>query len=107
MPFILTEYCPKCGEPLIVRRRRKDNAKFIGCCAYPNCKFACNYEPAIDEAGQETVAMQGGARDSYGIDWDKELRALVVMVHPDRATDQTAVTSHLNFLRDKVRGKAA
>jgi len=29
--------CPKCGEPLIVRRNKKDNTKFFGCSNFPEC----------------------------------------------------------------------
>ena len=107
MPFILTRDCPKCNEPLVVRRRKKDNRKFVGCSNFPECKFACNYEPAIDEAGEgQQYARPRYTSDRSGIDWDHELKALIVMAHPDRVCNQHDITSHLNFLRDKMHGRA-
>lgn len=32
-------YCPTCGAPLCVRKVRGQNFKFMGCSAYPLCRF--------------------------------------------------------------------
>jgi len=45
------EKCPKCGKPLVVRTGRR--GKFIGCSAFPKCRFTRNVEgagPAAPEA---------------------------------------------------------
>jgi len=35
-----SEYkCPKCGQPLVYKFGK--NGRFLGCSAYPSCKFAC------------------------------------------------------------------
>ncbi len=46
----LDEKCPECGEPLIVRVGRK--GKFVGCSAYPKCRYTRNVVAAPAE-GQE------------------------------------------------------
>jgi ssDNA-binding Zn-finger/Zn-ribbon topoisomerase 1 len=30
--------CPKCGAPMVERRRYRDNAIFLGCSRFPECK---------------------------------------------------------------------
>jgi ssDNA-binding Zn-finger/Zn-ribbon topoisomerase 1 len=108
MPFVLTGDCPNCGEPLAVRRRRKDGERFIGCSAFPQCRWSCDFDLALQEALEDWQANDPGSNSnhrSHGIDWDRELRALITMVHPDRPCDQNSTTAHLNYLRDRVRGK--
>lgn len=43
------EKCPKCGAPLIVRWGR--NGKFVGCSAYPECKYTKPMEGEVQETG--------------------------------------------------------
>jgi hypothetical protein len=38
LPVLLKEICPDCGSHL-VERRGKTGRPFIGCSAYPNCKY--------------------------------------------------------------------
>ncbi|MBI2441868.1 MAG: NERD domain-containing protein [Lentisphaerae bacterium] len=33
-----TPVCPRCGEVMVLRTRRKDGSQFWGCSAYPKCK---------------------------------------------------------------------
>lgn len=38
------DVCPKCGNPLVERTRRRDGHKFFGCVTYPSCDFTCAVE---------------------------------------------------------------
>lgn len=37
--------CPRCGNALILRERRKDYQVFLGCGGYPSCRFSRPYAP--------------------------------------------------------------
>ena len=37
--------CPKCGKPMVIRKRRSDGNKFLGCTGFPTCRTAMNYTP--------------------------------------------------------------
>ena len=34
------EICDKCNSPMVIKRRRSDNGKFMACSAYPKCRNA-------------------------------------------------------------------
>ena len=36
------EPCPRCGEKLVGRKRKKDNVEFIGCSGFPKCRYVRN-----------------------------------------------------------------
>lgn len=41
-PDKLGEECPECGEDLVIREGRR--GKFVGCSAYPKCRYTRDYE---------------------------------------------------------------
>jgi DNA topoisomerase-1 len=43
----LDEACPECGKPLAIRLGKRGN--FIGCTAYPECKYTRDIKPATAE----------------------------------------------------------
>ncbi|WP_448506292.1 type I DNA topoisomerase [Immundisolibacter sp.] len=43
----LDETCPECGKPLAIRLGKRGN--FIGCTAYPECKYTRDIKPATAE----------------------------------------------------------
>ena len=43
----LDEACPECGKPLAIRLGKRGN--FIGCTAYPECKYTRDIKPATGE----------------------------------------------------------
>jgi DNA topoisomerase-1 len=43
----LDEACPECGKPLAIRLGKRGN--FIGCTAYPECKYTRDLKPATGE----------------------------------------------------------
>lgn len=47
--------CPKCGAPLAERRNKRTGSVFLGCTAYPACKFAIDPERARAEATRELI----------------------------------------------------
>lgn len=100
MAWIITDECPKCGEVLVVKVNRKNGQYFIGCSGWPDCEFTSRYDRALEEA---VVDLE--TRKNEGINWSKELKALIAMVHPDRPCDQHSVTVQLNYLRDRYLGK--
>ena len=38
----ITTRCPDCGASLRIRRRRSDGEEFVGCSAYPGCRFSAD-----------------------------------------------------------------
>ncbi len=36
--------CDKCGKPMVIKKRRRDNAEFLACSGYPECKQASDFE---------------------------------------------------------------
>ncbi len=36
--------CEKCGEPMVIKARKRDGAEFLACSGYPKCKNASNFE---------------------------------------------------------------
>ncbi|MFW5867874.1 MAG: type I DNA topoisomerase [Armatimonadota bacterium] len=49
-PEKLGEECPECGKDLVIREGRR--GKFVGCVAYPKCRYTRDY----DEAGEGAEA---------------------------------------------------
>ena len=49
----LDENCPDCGKPLSIRLSR--NGRFIGCTAYPECKYTRSVEQTAEEAKAEAL----------------------------------------------------
>ena len=43
-PKVLDRKCPKCGSPLVKRYSPKTKSYFIGCSAYPKCKYIENVQ---------------------------------------------------------------
>ena len=65
-PEQLDEKCPDCGEPLVKRTGR--HGEFIGCSAYPKCKYVRSLQQKIEvpdelkkceECGKEMVVRRG------------------------------------------------
>ncbi len=48
------ESCPKCGSSMVLRTRKHDGKKFLGCSTYPRCKGGRN----VDEPEQEQPATE-------------------------------------------------
>jgi len=49
--------CPQCGAELVVRWGK--NGEFVGCSAYPRCKFTTNY--TLDQKGRIQLVAQEGS----------------------------------------------
>jgi ssDNA-binding Zn-finger/Zn-ribbon topoisomerase 1 len=113
----LSGACPKCRSPLVRRTRRSDGNPFLSCSGYPDCKFAEDYDPHLNELAdqvrvltarvdslQAQLRSQGTARSSP--DLSRELRAVIAAAHPDRwptAPDLAhLVVAKLNALRAKL-----
>ena len=41
---LVNELCPECGSDLIYRYTKRDHKKFIGCSAFPKCKYLRNID---------------------------------------------------------------
>lgn len=35
----ITKTCPRCGQPLTVRRNRETHEEFFGCTSWPQCTY--------------------------------------------------------------------
>lgn len=53
--------CPECGEPLVVRWGK--NGEFLGCKAYPKCRFTANFTK--DPKGRLIMLPKGPEAESY------------------------------------------
>lgn len=62
-PAIAGEKCPKCGAILIVRKNGGTGALFVGCSAFPKCRFTAN----IDIGGDAGTGKRGFVKLGNGI----------------------------------------
>lgn len=122
--------CPKCSKPLVRKTRRADGNGFLSCSGYPDCRFAEDLDPHLDDLAtqirelnarvdelQAQVRRQaqqpprsqsgGGLRNQRGsLNLSRELRDLIAAAHPDRwpGAPELAhlMASRLNALRSKL-----
>jgi|SRR5919108_1906536 ssDNA-binding Zn-finger/Zn-ribbon topoisomerase 1 len=104
----LDAYCPRCRSSLELRTNRGDGSRFLGCAAYPRCRFTEPYEPRIQELARDlgrahahTTAIDTGDLDFLR----RELLQIIKLAHPDRWHGHelaTEVTQALNTLREKL-----
>jgi ssDNA-binding Zn-finger/Zn-ribbon topoisomerase 1 len=97
--------CPTCGTGLAIRRNRKERSYFLGCTAFPACRFTEPYEPRLQDALQSLVVhkVQEETLRQRMLD---ELRALIFLSHPDRCQGNPVaqeLTAALNDLRHRLR----
>ncbi|MCY4043000.1 MAG: type I DNA topoisomerase [Candidatus Dadabacteria bacterium] len=59
--------CDKCGEPMVIKKRRSDGAEFLACSGYPKCKNASDFE----RDGGKIVPKQTEAPEEAGMECDK------------------------------------
>ncbi len=52
-PEILEEKCPDCGSPLVKRKNRRGDY-FIGCSAFPKCRYLRNIEEDSEDVKEES-----------------------------------------------------
>lgn len=52
----MNERCPRCGSFTCVRRNKRTGTDFIGCSAYPNCKYTRPISNFDDEAWGKYVS---------------------------------------------------
>ena len=58
----LNMHCPTCARPLVIRRRRADDAEFLGCAGWPD---HCRHTETLPE----TIRMRRmGAPELPGMD---------------------------------------
>jgi len=114
--------CPDCDSRLHIRTRRADGGQFVGCSAYPKCRFTADagdqvlrsqlfraYEEIEDLRPRarfvETRQESNGPLQPPAVIRSK-LRDLISFTHPDRhpggLVDATEVTARLNQLRQEV-----
>lgn len=54
----IVKACPRCGQPLTIRRNRESSEEFFGCAGYP----ACTYTEPLSEA---IKLRRAGQRDLF------------------------------------------
>ena len=109
MPFRLDSKCPDCGSYVVTRTRRADGERFLSCSAYPECRWAGDYDEALQELAESYAQMimeaRSGRRDSGGI--SDALREIIGLARPDKfpadaQAQANAVTAALNALRENL-----
>jgi len=98
--------CPICGAPLAVKHTRQTGALFLGCTGYPNCRFAEDYDTAL----QSIIASGLAHPPPRGVCPDRllvRLRGIVAQLHPDKfGGSDPAATEAIKLLlrlRDDVQ----
>jgi ssDNA-binding Zn-finger/Zn-ribbon topoisomerase 1 len=80
--------CPLCGSPLTRRSRHKDGSEFVGCNAYPRCKFV---EPIDIGIQKISVELQRASDDaSYLRDLLKWAKRRLLNLHDPITEDQVS-----------------
>lgn len=85
--YTLTADCPECDSALIVRYRRRDRSRFIGCSDYPACAFTAPFDDVIQRLGARAAQARGNA-DAHALAARVETacRQLLQAVHTDKLT---------------------
>lgn len=114
--------CPDCTAPLHLRTRRGDGGQFVGCSAYPTCRFTADagdqaLRRQLFDAHEEVedlrlrlafaqVRQEPESSTSPPALIGAKLRDLISFTHPDRhpdgLLDATEITARLNRLRQEV-----
>jgi len=113
--YRLSTECPRCGEPLTVRKNRRDGTLFLGCDGYPSCRFTEELVPALEELREQMqvhIQQQMQSRDVATSptlnEISRRIRKTITAIHPDRWSDHplaAEVTKELNSLREFVAGE--
>lgn len=103
----ITGDCPECGWSIVVRHRRNDAHRFLGCSRYPLCNWTGVYDDHVQQLVDEVARLQEELRSKVRVaDMTRELRDAITFAHPDRwpnAADlANGVTSRLNALRGRL-----
>jgi ssDNA-binding Zn-finger/Zn-ribbon topoisomerase 1 len=105
--------CPECGHWLVTRRNRAEGNMFVGCGAYPECRFTTQYDAALDDIQHQIEMLQsqvddlrrggGGSVDSDSLT-DNDLKQMIFFAHPDRWPDNPLaheLVCKLNTIRSR------
>jgi len=76
--------CPSCGAPLMLRLRRDDRSPFVGCRAFPRCRFAEPYENMHGALLAELAELRAERLEAPASVLAERIRALLFEWHPDR-----------------------
>ncbi len=85
--------CPRCGKALCVRSNRRDQRQFLGCTAYPVCRFTEDRSEVVNTllaevdalrkqhegAGPGSAELNGGVSRVIG----RVLKQILFVCHPD------------------------
>src|SRR5262245_45335162 len=56
--YALTSTCPQCHGLLRLRHRRDGQGAFLGCSAFPACRFTAEYEPVLADLAARLEAAE-------------------------------------------------
>lgn len=83
--YTLVADCPVCGSDLLVRYRRRDRSRFIGCSAYPDCDYTAPFDDVIQRLGARAAQAHGHVdADVLAAQVETACRRLLQVVHPDK-----------------------
>jgi hypothetical protein len=111
----LSGECPKCGSDIVVRRRRVDGSRFVSCVGYPECRWAGDYDEALERIADQLTDLRDEVKrlrarePSAGPDLSRALLGIIRLAHPDKWQGASAkqlaheVTTRLNELREKLK----
>ena len=106
-PVRLTSECPMCGDPLVARKNRREGTLFLGCSAYPACRFTEEVIPALEQVLSQTKNQTAASPTLAEV--NRRIRQTIAIVHPDKwqgAPLATEVTRELNDLRAFIAGES-
>jgi ssDNA-binding Zn-finger/Zn-ribbon topoisomerase 1 len=62
----LSGNCPRCGELLVRRTRKRDGNPFLSCSGFPDCKFAEGFDPQVNRLADEITKLRGRVAELEG-----------------------------------------
>ena len=107
-PLSVVESCPLCDSRLVLRHNRTSGDAFVGCTAFPGCKFSEPTHARIQKMAERIAELEDGTDVLPVVSPDvlvKRLRTLISLFHPDRHDGHplaNQITAELTRLRDEV-----
>ena len=105
--------CPECSAPLRERHNRTDGSAFLGCTSFPRCRWTAPHDAVADELARQVVELRralASKRDDAAPVEQRDLRALLAFVHPDRhpggRVDAHEVAVRISGLLDRAKRAA-
>jgi ssDNA-binding Zn-finger/Zn-ribbon topoisomerase 1 len=62
--WAVSNACPQCAKPLVLRRTRDDYRHVVTCLGYPRCRFASEYSTLVHALIDRITELEDAVEDS-------------------------------------------